>query len=148
MKIKKKHRALLLTLILTSSSLLAACEPPVVPHPYAGGVLATFEVTGETFQVWVTNEATIEQLFAMQRGESMANIPNGPIHRSPGQGDHNAPWNWHLDPELTHMAEVTIELCDGAPSFVEANVDYFVDEVGQYCPWAAELLALEDYRDV
>jgi hypothetical protein len=148
MQINKSRWALLLILILSLSSLLAACEPPVAPHPYAGGVLATFEVTDETFRVWVTSSETIEQLYALQRGESMANIPNGPIHRSPGQGDHNAPWNWHLDPELTQMAEITIELCDGAPSFVEANVDYFIDEVGQYCPWAAELLELEDFRDV
>lgn len=111
-----------------------------------GGVLATFDVSGEVFQVWVTNPDTIDQLFALQAGESQANIPNGPILEGAGVANHNMPWSWHLDPEQTEMAEVTIEVCDGAPSFVEENVDEFVNNVGQYCPWSAELLHLTDLR--
>lgn len=111
-----------------------------------GGVLATFDVSGEVFQVWVTNPDTIDQLFALQAGESQANIPNGPILEGAGVANHNMPWSWHLDPEQTEMAEVTIEVCDGAPSFVEENLDEFVNNVGQYCPWNAELLHLLDRR--
>jgi len=120
--------------------------PTPTPNPLAGGVLATFAVGDEQFKVWVTNPDTIEQLFALQAGESQANIPNGQILRGPGRGDHNEPWSWHLDPERIAMAEITIEVCDGTPSFVEDNVDQFVDEVGQYCPWNAELVELQDYR--
>jgi hypothetical protein len=36
------------------------------------------------------------------------------------------------------MAEATIDLCDGLPSYVEENVDEFVENVGRYCPWAAK----------
>jgi hypothetical protein len=43
------------------------------------------------------------------------------------------------------MAEVAIEVCDGLPSYVEENVDEFVDRVGRYCPWAAQLVELRDY---
>lgn len=125
-------------------------SPTVTPSPtpdaLAGGVLAEFDVSGEVFHAWVTNSEAIDDLFALEEGESMANIPNGIIHRGPGQGDHNDPWSWHLDPENIQMAEVTIEVCDGAPSFVEEEVDYFVDEVGRYCPWNAELVSLEDHR--
>jgi hypothetical protein len=44
------------------------------------------------------------------------------------------------------MSEATIELCDGAPSYVEANVNEFVTTVKRYCPWAAQLVAVVDYR--
>jgi hypothetical protein len=112
-----------------------------------GGVLATFAVGDEQFKLWTTNETTIEQLFALQAGESQANIPNGPLLLGPGVANHNAPWSWHFDPEQTEMAEVTIELCDGTPSYVEENLDEWMEQVGRYCPWSAELVSLEDFRD-
>jgi hypothetical protein len=111
------------------------------------GIVATFRVGVETFRVWVTNEETIEQIFALDAGESMAAIPNGTLHYGPGEFDHNLPWGWHLDPEEIEMAEMTIELCDGNPAFVEAELDYFVETVGNYCTWAAELVSIEDFRD-
>lgn len=33
------------------------------------------------------------------------------------------PWPWHIDSEDIAMAKVTIELCDGVPSYVEAHLD-------------------------
>ena len=116
------------------------------PDDLDGGVLATFEVVGETFNVWVTNPNTIAQLEALQAGEGNANIPIGPIAYGPGEGDHNAPWNWHYDPERVEMAEMTIELCDAVPSYVEENLQEFVETIGAYCPWGAQLIALVDYR--
>jgi hypothetical protein len=44
------------------------------------------------------------------------------------------------------MAENTIELCDGAPNYVEDNLAEFTDNVLRYCPWAAQLVDLEDLR--
>ncbi|MFW6075239.1 MAG: GerMN domain-containing protein [Chloroflexota bacterium] len=111
-----------------------------------GGVLATFDVSGEVFQVWVTNPETIEDLYAVEAGDSDATIPNGPLGENAGVENHNSPWTWHLDPEETEMAEATIEVCDGAPSYVEENRDEFIEDVGQYCPWNAELLHLTDLR--
>jgi len=54
--------------------------------------------------------------------------------RRPGRADHNATYHWHLDPQDVSMAEVAIELCDALPSYVEENVDEFVERVGRYCP--------------
>jgi hypothetical protein len=44
------------------------------------------------------------------------------------------------------MAEITIEVCDGTPDYVDENVDEFVDVVKRYCSWGAELTALQDNR--
>lgn len=145
------HRARITLAAFALGWLLAACTPltSVTPSPtpgLQGGLLATFDVSGETFRVWVTNPATIDQLLALEAGASTASIPNGRILAGAGAGDHNAPWSWHLDPEDIEMADFTMELCDGEPSYVEANLAEFTNNVQRYCPWAAALVALEDRR--
>jgi hypothetical protein len=111
-----------------------------------GGVLATFEVEGERFRVWVTNPTTIQQILDLQAGTSTANIPNGVVRYGPGEANHNVPWSWHLDPEQIEMADFAIEVCDGVPSYVEAHLEEFVEVVGSYCPWGAMLVSVEDLR--
>jgi hypothetical protein len=126
---------------------LAGCASPTSPSAeLRGGVLATFRTNSQTFKVFVTNAGTITALFALQRGEATASIPNGRIRRGAGAGGHNAPFAWHLDPVDVSMADVTIELCDGSPSYVEANLTEYVDVIGRYCPWGATLVALQDFR--
>jgi len=134
--------------ILTAAALLAtaACGSDTTAPELDGGVLATFDSSGDRFRVWVTRASTIEQILALQAGESEASIPNGPLLRGPGEANHNQPWSWHYDPELVEMAELTIELCDGRPSYVEEHLDTYLDEVGRYCPWGAKLVSVEDLR--
>ncbi len=109
-----------------------------------GGILATFDVQGETYSVFITNEDTIEDVFALQEGESSANIPSGRLLA--GSVWYNEPWSWHIDSEDIHMAEITIEVCDGLPSHVEDSLDYWLNTVGRFCPWSAELIEVQDYR--
>jgi hypothetical protein len=128
---------------------LVGCESsdPVDPDdPLAGGIVATFDVEGETFRVWTNNVIAITDILALQAGVGRATIPNAPLERGPGRGDHNAPYSWHMDGSRLEMAELTIEVCSAVPSYVEANVDEWVEVVGQYCPWSAVLLDVEDYR--
>jgi len=110
-----------------------------------GGALATFQVSGEQFHVWITNDAVIEQIFDLRDGLSTANIPNGVIHEGPGPGDHNSPWLWHIDSEDIEMADATIEVCDGRPSLVDSLLEAYL-AVGRFCPWGAELVSIEDRR--
>ena len=129
---------------------LAAAAPshqrPVNARALRGGVLATFDVHGETFRVWTTNATAIEQLYALREGRSTATIPIGRILLGPGRGAHNAPWRWHLDHESFGLADFTIELCDAMPSYVQQNLLYFVLVVRAYCPWGAVLVDLRDFR--
>lgn len=108
------------------------------------GLLATFDVEGERFRVWVTNPDTIEQLRALWGGTGTATIPNGRILPDAGHSDHNAPWSWHLDPHDIEMAENAMEVCDGIPSYVEEHLDEFVGVVQRYCPWSARLVDLQE----
>ena len=128
----------------TSDLIVSGCEVDG-KRVLKGGILATFEASGERFQAWVTDPRTMWDLVQLRRGESTANIPNGRIVRGPGLASHNAPYSWHLDPEGVEMADMTIEVCDARPSYVEENVDEFVDNLGRYCPWNAELVGLKNY---
>jgi len=110
----------------------------------SSGILATFNVGGEQYSIFVTNDDTIEDILALQRGESQATIPSGKIIAQPAA--YNAPWSWHIDPEDVQMAEFTIELCSGLPSHVENDLDYWANTVGRFCPWSAQLVSVQDYR--
>jgi hypothetical protein len=110
----------------------------------SGGILATFDVSGETYRIFVANPDTIDDIFKLQKGESDARIPSGRLVK--GAMPYNAPWSWHIDPADVHLAEITIELCDGRPSLVEADVDHWVDTVKRFCPWGARLVSVEDFR--
>jgi hypothetical protein len=64
---------------------------------------------------------------------------NGRVLR--GNGGHNSPWKWHFDPDEWGLAEASIEVCDGNPTDVENDLDYWVDTVGSFCPWSARVVA-------
>jgi hypothetical protein len=36
---------------------------------------------------------------------------------------------------------VSIELCDGRPAMVEADLNYWLTRVGSFCPWGARVVA-------
>jgi hypothetical protein len=110
----------------------------------SGGILVTFFVEGEEYKIFVENKETIEDIFAVERGESQATIPSGKIIGEPVF--YNAPWSWHIDPMDIQMAEFTIEVCSGLPSHVENDLDYWVNTVGRFCPWSAEIVEIRDFR--
>jgi len=123
--------------------LLAACPSPGGPE-LKGGVLATFDVHGERFRIFITNPQTIDQVIALSHGQSDAAIPSGRVRK--GGVFYNSPWSWHIDSQEITMAEVTIELCDGTPSYLEAHLDNWIATVGYFCPWSAKLVSVKDYR--
>jgi len=136
--------AIVLAILAASAS---ACGSPAAPSPgLTGGVLAAFTVETESFKVFVTNATAIDRLFQLERGQIAGLFPNGRILRGSGAGNHNAPHPWHLDPGDIEMVDLAIELCDGRPSYVDANVGEYVDVVGRYCPWGATLVSITDYR--
>ncbi|WP_423816384.1 hypothetical protein [Salinibacter grassmerensis] len=47
------------------------------------------------------------------------------------------PW-YSVEGEWT-LAEVSQEVCDGQPSFVSEDLDYWVDTVGRVCPFSPQV---------
>ncbi len=112
----------------------------------SGGVLATFEVAGELFRVWVTNPVTVERMVALSSGEIAAGFPRGPLLPGPGETNHNLPHRWHFDPEATELAQEGADSCDALPSVLDADRERWLDTIGTYCPLSAELLEVLDLR--
>lgn len=141
-------RIVLAALAVMASLGAAGCKgSPTAPSPeLRGGAVATFSVGSEVFKVFVTNTTAIDRLNALLERSDAGSIPNGRIRRGPGAASHNAPYGWHLDPQDIEIVDTAIELCDGRPSYVQANVDEYVDVIERYCPWGARLLSLADYR--
>lgn len=110
---------------------LAGCTP--APH----SPVATFQVVDETYKIELATPELVAHAQALLDGEQVASIPNGVVVRDdPGV---NAPWSWHIDPDSLEFADMTIEVCDGLPSYVE---DGTVTS-DRYCPWSAELIAID-----
>lgn len=62
---------------------------------------------------------------------------HGDIER--GDGGHNNNWSWHFTPGEWNMVEISAEVCDGRPQMVEDDLDYWVDQVGYFCPWSSRV---------
>ena len=104
----------------------------------------TFRVLDETFRVLMTNPYSIRDAINNYYGLNDKSIPIGDlVDDRPGQSPYDGQWSWHMDSSSVAMTENAIEVCDGTLSFVEKNLDYWVKDVGYYCPWGARVISLE-----
>jgi hypothetical protein len=99
-------------------------------------------VNGERFVVRASDPATNRALDGRLRS-GKPGIIIGTVAK--GDGAFNAPWRWHLVPETVNVADVSIELCDGLPSHVEADVDAWMTSVKSFCPWGAVVASRRPY---
>lgn len=115
---------------LTASVALLGCGAARNP-------VATFQVVDEQYKIELATPELVEHAEALLAGEPVASIPNGVVVRDdPGP---NAPWSWHIDPATLEFADMTIEVCDGLPSYVE---DGTVTS-DRFCPWSAEIVSID-----
>lgn len=95
---------------------------------------------GEEFRVLIRDPGLIAEAESLV-GAGQQKIVSGRL--APGDGGFNAPWSWHLEPATVELVDIAIELCDGCPSFIEDDPDFWFDSVGRYCPWSTEVVARE-----
>jgi hypothetical protein len=125
------------TAICAAALTLAACGPHQPTNATAGAV---FEVRacvdsvaaqqGEVFRILLQDAALIRQADTLL-ASGRASVVAGSLRA--GDGGFNAPWSWHLDPASVTFPDVTVEVCDGCPRFVEANLSYWL-QLGHFCP--------------
>ena len=99
----------------------------------------TIEVSGEKFMVRSSDGTTISQLIENYNGKNNMHV-TGELVR--GDGGFNQPWSWHLDPATVRMADVSIEVCDGRPSMVQEDLEYWLGTVGSFCPWSSKVVGI------
>lgn len=122
----------------------AAATPSVTPSPSAaqpsypaGSVIVTFDVKGEQYRILVVDPDNVAIAQKLLSGQEAPSIPNGLIVR--GDPTVNTGWSWHIDPQSLEFADVTTEVCDGKPSFVEDGTL----SGDRFCPWSAKVIAIE-----
>src|SRR5688572_13110874 len=113
-------------------------SPAPTPTPDSGFVVVTFQVIAEQYRILLTDPADIAIAQRLLAGDDTApRIPNGLIVRD--ETSVNEGWSWSIDPDSLEFADMTTEVCDGLPSYVEdgsLSGDYF-------CPWSAEIIAID-----
>lgn len=117
-------------------AVLAACDSGTEPPEQVTFVV---EVGSEQFKVRAEGAAIVALEARRQAGTT--GVISGKVMR--GNGGFNAPWGWHLDPATVHAPDLAMELCDGNPSYIDEDLDYWVDTVKQYCPWGARVVAVD-----
>ena len=127
----------LIRLSLLATLALSGCSSPSEPGHDADRGVFEVEVSGETFVVEVVGADRVSQLVG-RLNSGARGVINGRL----GAGDAglNTGWSWHMDPETVEAPDLSIELCDGRPSMVEADLDYWLGTVGQFCPWGAKVV--------
>lgn len=125
--------------LLTCVTLVACTADPAAPSgPTEFGV----EVSRTRFVVRSADPATTGALEARRRSRTPGMI-SGLVVK--GNGGFNTPWSWHLAPESIIVADVSIELCDGTPDMIEANVDAWIAGPRRFCPWSAVVVDRRPY---
>jgi len=122
-------------LIMLMGACIATCQDAAGPEAEA---VFEVKVVDETFRIGVNDPVQIDSFAARLASGAEGNL-NGVL--KPGNGGVNTPWSWHLDPETVQVADLTMEVCDGRPSMVEDDLDYWLESVERYCPWGARVTA-------
>lgn len=121
--------AIVASMFMAGCALLAGCT--------AQNPVATFQVVDQTYKIELATPELVEHAHQLLDGEDVASIPNGLIVRDdPGV---NAPWSWHIDPDSLEFADVTTEVCDGLPEYVEDGTL----TSPYYCPWDATIVSID-----
>lgn len=124
----------LLLVVLALGPIVGCDDGLTIPDE---GALFVLEVSGEQFRARVTDADEVGALEA-RMAEGVEGVVSGTLAR--GDGGFNTGWSWHWIPTSVHAADQAIEVCDGRPGFVEEDLDYWVDTVGQFCPWSATVI--------
>lgn len=111
--------------------------------PDPGAVTFAFRVRGvpvsEEFRVSTADPAFITQARSqlLLPESERKRFVSGSIQL--GNGGHNLAWNWHFTD--AQLVDAAIELCDGRPSMVQADLDYWLGVVKRFCPWGSYVYA-------
>lgn len=116
-------------------------EPDCVYQPLANSRYFEFEASdGLKFVAWTNRMEVIDKIeeqLALAPADRNMHI-NGKILEVPANCSLNYSWSWYFDPTDWDLAEISIEVCDGNPQYVEDNLGDYID-IGRYCPWSSKV---------
>ncbi len=105
-------------LLLVAAVLLAGCQST------NDSGTAYFKVAGateaDTFVIALTDPAVVAEARALASGQETSKHVTGLVVAE--AVPYNPPWSFHLDPATISFAEMSIEVCDAATSYVEEHL--------------------------
>ena len=117
---------------------LVICGSYVYLGTQSRGMYFVVDVVGERFTMLAVDQHAIRD--ALDNMNGLNNMhPIGVLDF--GDGGFNKPWGWHYKPETVTMTDMSIEVCDDEPHFVQENLSYWVNTVKFYCPWGAKIIS-------
>jgi hypothetical protein len=128
-------RMLLFAAMAALSGCHSASDPGIAYFKIAGASAA------DTFVIAVTDPAVIAEARALANGQEPSKHVTGLVVSE--AVPYNAPWSFHLDPASISFAEMSIEVCDAATSYVE---EHLADVGGaflpgrRWCPWSSRVV--------
>jgi hypothetical protein len=136
-----KRTLLLLAAIVLSAGCQSTKDSETAYFKVAGATEA------DTFVIALTDPATIAEARASVSGQEPSKHVTGLVVAE--SVPYNAPWRFHLDPASISFAEMSIEVCDAATTYVEEHLA----EVGgaflpgrRWCPWSSRVIAEVDAK--
>lgn len=139
---------LVLGFTITCSLSFPGLNRPETPTSTAislpAGVLATFKVDGQVFRVWIKH-LNMYDLERWRSDYSDEGVLVGILDNGSGEGMHNAPWSWHLDPDSIKLSGLLFEGCLKQPDAVEKGM---IEASGgtRFCMERNNLISLQDYN--
>lgn len=123
-------------------------EAPEMCDDREGGALITFVICGgERLSVWSTADIFIDESVLLLASGPDPEKPRIPMFGALYDGtDCDPQWSWHPYSEGMGYASAAIDLCDGCPSSIENDKDYWYGTVRQFCPKSAQVVAVDDRR--
>lgn len=91
-----------------------------------------FEGRDDTFVVFVNERRPIKRMRAEAEAEDKTLIVSGIVRDG---ARYNRDWSYTMGPGSIVLGEVFIEVCDGAPRYVEKHKDEWLGE--RWCPWSS-----------
>lgn len=109
-----------------------------------GGAVVTFDVHGETLNIWSTNDEFIARARTLVGNTEFHPTPVFNVMR---RGfDSCTGRQWSVNPEDMHFNDLTTEVCDAMPSYIDDNLEDWLVAPAQYCPWGPRVIAVSDVR--
>jgi hypothetical protein len=98
----------------------------------SGGAFVTIAACGETVKVWSTSTAFVSRAEELLLGAMTG--PAMPRLELRAGADCDAQWTWHGEPSTATFVGSPDLLCSACPSGIEAARDYWLLDVGVWCP--------------
>eukprot|EP00931_Biecheleriopsis_adriatica_P009286 TRINITY_DN110369_c0_g1_i1.p1 TRINITY_DN110369_c0_g1~~TRINITY_DN110369_c0_g1_i1.p1 ORF type:complete len:339 (+),score=36.86 TRINITY_DN110369_c0_g1_i1:141-1157(+) len=139
--------ALLASFVVMLEALSEIC------HSRPRGALVTLSISSElddamySTRLWVADDEFIDQAIVLSSDISQRRMV--PLFTEVVEGtDCDVQWSWHVNPSGAFWVDLSTEVCDATPQYIEDHKEDWIRSPGAWCPWGIKFVNVTDNRDV